>query len=75
MWIIGDGNEMEQLKILFAKTGISDDIVLFGAKYGIEKEMLLGKSMKKGATNECNPLIFNTSIWWFRGGSNPRPAD
>ncbi len=41
LWIIGSGSELAKLKEMINKLGISGKVVLHGAKYGFDKEMLL----------------------------------
>lgn len=44
LWLIGDGNEKEDLQILAEKAGISKNVVFFGAKFGNEKLNLMQMS-------------------------------
>jgi glycosyltransferase involved in cell wall biosynthesis len=41
LWIIGSGSELGKLRAMINTLGITDQVVLHGAKYGFDKEMLL----------------------------------
>jgi glycosyltransferase involved in cell wall biosynthesis len=41
LWIIGGGGELSKLKELVKNLDLSDSVMLHGAKYGIDKEILL----------------------------------
>ncbi|NNJ55667.1 MAG: glycosyltransferase family 4 protein [Bacteroidia bacterium] len=41
LWIVGDSNEMPQLKILLKNAKISEDTILYGSKFGPEKDELI----------------------------------
>ncbi len=41
LWVIGGGGEFAKLKELVKNLGLSDSVILYGAKYGVDKEILL----------------------------------
>ncbi len=41
LWIVGDSNEKAKLNKMIIENGLSENVTLFGGKFGIEKENLL----------------------------------